>query len=140
VVTSLRSSTNLRDDPFLSQRRIADLVSSQGLPTLNIQRGDLITRQGETITPQAFDVLDYFGLINRRPRPLVWFNRFAEALAACITMLLVMRRWRASLEPRQGLLALARAVGKPPGPAAATNPVACPGARHHGRTRLACGG
>jgi putative nucleotidyltransferase with HDIG domain len=106
VVTSLRSSTNLRDDPFLSQRRIADLVSSQGLPTLNIQQGDLITRQGETITPQAFDVLDYFGLINRRPRPLVWFNRFAEALAACIAMLLVMRRWRASLEPRQGLLAL----------------------------------
>lgn len=106
VVTSLRGSTNLRDDPFLSQRRIADLVSSQGLPTLNIQRGDLITRQGETITPQAFDVLDYFGLINRRPRPLAWFNRFAEALAACITMLLVMRRWRASLEPRQGLLAL----------------------------------
>ena len=106
VVTSLRGKTNLRDDPFLSQRRIADLVSSQGLPTLNIQRGDLITRQGETITPQAFDVLDYFGLINRRPRPLAWFNRFAEALAACITMLLVMRRWRASLEPRQGLLAL----------------------------------
>jgi hypothetical protein len=106
VVTSLRGSTNLRDDPFLSQRRIADLVSRQGLPTLNIQQGDLITRQGETITPQAFDVLDYFGLINRRPRPLAWFNRFAEALAACITMLLVMRRWRASLEPRQGLLAL----------------------------------
>jgi len=106
VVTSLRGSTNLRDDPFLSQRRIADLVSRQGLPTLNIQQGDLITRQGETITPQAFDVLDYFGLINRRPRPLAWFNRFAEALAACIIMLLVMRRWRASLEPRQGLLAL----------------------------------
>lgn len=106
VVTSLRGSTNLRDDPFLSQRRIADLVSRQGLPTLNIQRGDLITRQGESITPQAFDVLDYFGLINRRPRPMAWFSRFAEALAACITMLLVMRRWRASLEPRQGLLAL----------------------------------
>jgi hypothetical protein len=106
VVASLRGSTNLREDPFLSQRRIADLVSRQGLPTLNIQRGDLITRQGESITPQAFDVLDYFGLINRRPRPLAWFSRFAEALAACITMLLVMRRWRASLEPRQGLLAL----------------------------------
>jgi putative nucleotidyltransferase with HDIG domain len=106
VVTSLRGSTNLREDPFLSQRRIADLVSRQGLPTLNIQKGDLITRQGESITPQAFDVLDYFGLINRRPRPLAWFSRFAEALAACIIMLLLMRRWRASLEPRQGLLAL----------------------------------
>jgi putative nucleotidyltransferase with HDIG domain len=106
VVTSLRGNTNLRDDPFLSQRRIEDLVSRQGLPTISIQRGDLITQQGESITPQAFDVLDYFGLINRRPRPLAWFSRFAEALAACITMVLVMRRWRASLEPRQGLLAL----------------------------------
>jgi len=106
VVTSLRGNTNLRDDPFLSQRRIEDLVSRQGLPTISVQRGDLITQQGESITPQAFDVLDYFGLINRRPRPLAWFSRFAEALAACITMVLVMRRWRASLEPRQGLLAL----------------------------------
>jgi putative nucleotidyltransferase with HDIG domain len=106
VVTSLRGSTNLRDDPFLSQRRIEDIVSRQGLPTISIQRGDLITRQGESITPQAFDVLDYFGLINRRPRPLAWFSRFAEALAASIIMVLVMRRWRASLEPRQGLLAL----------------------------------
>jgi putative nucleotidyltransferase with HDIG domain len=106
VVTSLRGSTNLQDDPFLSQRRIEELVSRQGLPTISIQRGDLITRQGESITPQAFDVLDYFGLINRRPRPLAWFGRFAEALVASITMVLVMRRWRASLEPRQGLLAL----------------------------------
>jgi len=106
VVTSLRGSTNLQDDPFLSQRRIEDLVSRQGLPTISIQRGDLITRQGESITPQVFDVLDYFGLINRRPRPLAWFSRFAEALVTTITMVLVMRRWRASLEPRQGLLAL----------------------------------
>jgi len=106
VVTSLRGSTNLQDDPFLSQRRIEDLVSRPGLPTISIQRGDLITQQGESITPQAFDVLDYFGLINRRPRPLAWFSRFAEALVASITMVLVMRRWRASLEPRQGLLAL----------------------------------
>jgi hypothetical protein len=106
VVASLRGSTNLRDDPFLSQRRIENLVTRQGLPTISIQRGDLITRQGEIISPQAFDVLDYFGLINRRPRPLAWFSRFGEALAACITMVLVMRRWRASMEPRQALLAL----------------------------------
>ena len=106
VVASLRGSTNLRDDPFLSQRRIEDLVTRQGLPTISVQRGDLITRQGESISPQAFDVLDYFGLINRRPRPLAWFSRFGEALAACITMVLMMRRWRASLEPRQALLAL----------------------------------
>ncbi|MEI7952523.1 MAG: HDIG domain-containing metalloprotein, partial [Synechococcaceae cyanobacterium ELA182] len=107
IAHSLEGRTNLRSDTFLSQRRIEELVTRHGLPTINVRRGDLITRQGELISPQAFDVLDYFGLINRRPRPLPWLGHFSEALAACGVMLLVMRRWRASLEPRQALLALA---------------------------------
>jgi putative nucleotidyltransferase with HDIG domain len=53
------------------------------------------------------DVLDYFGLSNRRPRPLLWLRAFLYAAAACGVMVLLMRRWRASLEPRQALLALA---------------------------------
>ncbi len=107
VARSLQGRSNLRSDPFLSQRRIEELLSRNGLPTITVRRGDLIIRQGEVITPQAFDVLDSFGLINRRPRPLAWLAHFSEALAACGVMLLVMRRWRASLEPRQALLALA---------------------------------
>lgn len=107
VVRSLQGRSNLRSDPFLSQRRIEELLTRNGLPTITVRRGDLIVRQGETITPQAFDVLDAFGLINRRPRPLAWLAHFSEALAASGVMLLVMRRWRASLEPRQALLALA---------------------------------
>jgi len=107
VSRSLQGRTNLRTDPYLSQQRIEELVSLHGLPTLSVQRGDLIVRKGETITPQIFDVLDYFGKVNRRPRPLAWLGHFSEALAACGVMLLVMRRWRASLEPRQALLALA---------------------------------
>lgn len=107
VVRSLQGRSNLRSDPFLSQRRIEELLTRNGLPTITVRRGDLIIRQGETITPQAFDVLDAFGRINRRPRPLAWLAHFSEALAAAGVMLLVMRRWRASLEPRQALLALA---------------------------------
>ncbi|MFM7087312.1 MAG: HDIG domain-containing metalloprotein [Cyanobium sp.] len=107
LLRSLQGRSNLRTDPFLSQRRIEELLTRSGLPLITVRRGDLITRQGERITPQAFDVLDYFGLINRRPRPLVWLGHYSEALAACAVMLLVMRRWRASLEPRQALLALA---------------------------------
>jgi putative nucleotidyltransferase with HDIG domain len=107
VVRSLQGRSNLRSDPFLSQRRIEELLSRNGLPTITVRRGDLVIRQGERITPQAFDVLDAFGLINRRPRPLAWLAHFSEALAASGVMLLVMRRWRASLEPRQALLALA---------------------------------
>ena len=107
VVRSLQGRTNLRGDRFLKQQRIEELVTREGLPTITVRRGDLISRQGEAITPQAFDVLDYFGLINRRPQPLAWMAHFGEAAAACGVMVLMMRRWKASLEPRQALLALA---------------------------------
>ena len=107
VVRSLQGRTNLRSDRFLKQQRIEELVTQEGLPTITVHRGDLISRQGEAITPQAFDVLDYFGLINRRPQPLAWMAHFGEAAAACGVMVLMMRRWKASLEPRQALLALA---------------------------------
>jgi len=106
LVEGLQGRTNLRNDARLTQRRIEELITQQGLPTLTVKRGDLITLQGEPITPQAFDVLDHFNLINRRPLPLPWLGHLLEALAACGVMLLVMRRWRASLEPRQALLAL----------------------------------
>ena len=107
VAEVLQGRTNLRTDALLTQRRIEQIVTQQGLPTLAVKRGDLITQQGEPITPQAFDVLDHFNLINRRPLLLPWLLHLVEALAASAVMLLVMRRWRASLEPRQALLALA---------------------------------
>jgi putative nucleotidyltransferase with HDIG domain len=107
VAEGLQGRTNLRTDALLTQRRIEQIVTQQGLPTLKVKKGDLITRQGEPITPQAFDVLDHFNLINRRPLLLPWLLHLVEALAASAVMLLVMRRWRASLEPRQALLAVA---------------------------------
>ncbi|MFM9109790.1 MAG: HDIG domain-containing metalloprotein [Prochlorococcaceae cyanobacterium] len=106
LAASLQGSSNLRNDPFLSQRRIEELIRRQGIPTIQVRRGELITRQGEPISPQAYDVLESFNLVNRQPRPLAWLAHLLEALAACGVLLLVMRRWRASLEPRQALLAI----------------------------------
>jgi putative nucleotidyltransferase with HDIG domain len=106
VASSLEGHSNLRSDPGLSQRRIEALITQQGIPTIAVQQGDLITRQGEAITPQAFDVLDYFGLVNRRPRPLTWLGHFVESFAVCGVMVAGLRRWRPSLEARQTLLAL----------------------------------
>jgi putative nucleotidyltransferase with HDIG domain len=106
LANALQGHSNLRSDPGLSQRRIEALITQQGIPTIVVQRGDLITRQGDTISPQSFDVLDYFGLVNRRPRPLTWLGHFLEALAMAGVLVLVLRRWRACLEPRQALLAL----------------------------------
>jgi len=106
LASALEGHSNLRSDPGLSQRRIEALITQQGIPTIAVQAGDLITRQGEAITPQAFDVLDYFGLVNRRPRPLTWLGHFVESFAVCGVMVAGLRRWRPSLEPRQTLLAL----------------------------------
>ncbi len=106
LAKTLQGSSNLRSDPALSQRRLETLISQEGIPTLSVKAGDLISRQGEPITPQALDVLDYFGLVNRRPRPLAWLGRFTEALAICGVLLLLQRRWRPCLEPRQALLSL----------------------------------
>jgi hypothetical protein len=106
-VHALQGQSNLRSDPALSQRRIEALISQEGIPTIAVKQGDLVVQQGERISPQAFDVLDFFGVVNRRPRPLAWLGHFLESLAVGAAMLLVLRRWRPSLEPRQALLALA---------------------------------
>jgi hypothetical protein len=107
ITEGLQGRSNLRNDPSLSQRRIEELLRQQGVPTIRVRQGDVIVRQGETISPQVFDVLDHFDRVSRGPRPAAWLGHLGEALAACGVMLLVMRRWRASLEPRQALLALA---------------------------------
>jgi hypothetical protein len=106
IVEALQGQTNLRPDPALSQRRIEELITQQGIPTLTVNRGDLITRQGEAITQQAFDVLDAFGLVNRRPRPLAWVGHFLEAVATAAVLVLLQRRWKPCLESRQAMLSL----------------------------------
>ena len=103
---SLLGQANLRSDPSLSQRRIEALISQQGIPTIAVKPGDLITRQGDPVSPQALDVLDYFGLVNRRPRPLAWLATALQGLATAAVMVLLLRRSRACLEPRQALMAL----------------------------------
>ena len=106
VASSLQGRSNLRIDAALSQRLIEDLLTQQGIPTIKVREGELITRQGEPISNQAYAVLDYFGLVNRRPLIGAWLLHAGEALAACAVLVLLLRQNRASLEPRQALLAL----------------------------------
>ena len=106
VASSLQGHSNLRIDAALSQRMLEDLLTQQGIPTVAVSKGELITRQGEPISNQSYAVLDYFGLVNRRPLIGAWFIHFAEALAGVMVMLLLIRSRRVSLEARQALLAL----------------------------------
>ena len=106
VASSLQGRSNLRIDATLSQRLIEDLLTQQGIPTIKVRAGELITRQGEPISNQSYAVLDYFGLVNRRPLIGAWLLHACEALAACGVLVLVLRQNHTSLEPRQALLAL----------------------------------
>ncbi|MCB4394555.1 HDIG domain-containing protein [Synechococcus sp. HB1133] len=106
LTSALRGSSNLRTDPNLSKQLIEEQLTKQAIPTIQVRKGDLITRKGEPISPQAYDVLDYFGRVRREPQPLIWFKRFVEAAAGCAAMLLVMRRERPGLEVRHALLAV----------------------------------
>ena len=106
LTSSFQGSSNLRTDSNLSKQLIEEQLTKQGIPTIEVRQGDLITRKGEVISPQAYDVLDYFGKVKREPQPAIWLLRFVEALAACGVMLLVMRRERPGLEVRHAMLAL----------------------------------
>ena len=106
LTSTFQGSSNLRTDPVLSKQLIEEQLTKQGIPTIEVRQGDLITRKGEAISPQAYDVLDFFGKVKREPQPVIWLTRFIEALAACGVMLLVMRRERPGLEVRHALLAL----------------------------------
>ena len=64
LVSSLQGSSNLRTDPNLSKQLIEEQLTKQGIPTIEVRKGDLITRKGEPISPQAFDVLDHLSLIH----------------------------------------------------------------------------
>ena len=106
LASSFQGSSNLRTDPVLSQRKIEALITKQGIPTIEVTKGSLITRKGEPISPQAYDVLDYFGEVKRTPRWGQWAMRSTEALASCGVLLLLMRRERPRLEAAHGFLAL----------------------------------
>ena len=91
---------------MLSQRKLEALITKQGKPEIKVTKGSLITRKGEPISPQAYDVLDYFGEVKRTPRWGQWAMRFTESLAGCAVLLLLMRRERPQLEASHSFLSL----------------------------------
>ncbi len=106
LANAFHGNNNLRTDPIRSQKLLEELITKQGIPKIKVNKGDLITKKGELISTQAFDVLDYFGLITKRATPFAWLGHFSEALAGCGILLLIMRREKPCLQARQGLLAL----------------------------------
>ena len=106
IANTFYGKSNLRHDPGRSQQLLEELITKQGIPTIDVKKGDLIIQKGEPITQKRYDVLDYFGLISRSPKPMEWFFSFSEAIVSCSILILIMRREKPSLKSRHALLAL----------------------------------
>ena len=57
LVDTLQRDSNLRTDLARSQERIEELITEQGIPIIEVQRGDLITHKGKYISRHAYDFL-----------------------------------------------------------------------------------
>ena len=106
IANTFYGKSNLRHDPGRSQQLLEELITKQGIPNIDVKKGDLIIQKGEPITQIRYDVLDYFGLINRSPKPMEWLFSFSEAIVCCLILILIMRREKPSLNSRHALLAL----------------------------------
>ncbi len=106
ISSTFYGKSNLRHDSGRSQQLLEELITKQGIPNIDVKKGDLIIQKGEPITQKRYDVLDYFGLIKRSPKPLEWFFSFSEAIASCFILIVIMRREKPSLKSKHALLAL----------------------------------
>jgi len=106
ITRSLQGSTNLRTDNSLTQLLLNDLIQQNGVPKIDVKAGEVITVKGEVISQRAYDVLDSFGLISRRPATGLFLVRWIEASLAAGLMLQICRRWLTDLEVPQALLLL----------------------------------
>ena len=97
-------STNLRRDSSL-QILLEDTITRER-KTIQVNSGDLITKKGEKISPQAYAVLEHFSLVKKSPRFIPFIKTFLEAFAGCLVLLLIMKRERPCLQAKHGLLGL----------------------------------
>ncbi len=106
IAKAFHGQSNLKLDPKKSQQLLDDLIIKQGIPKIEVKAGDLIIKQGQEITQKSYDVLDYFGLIERSARPIEWLCKFTEAFLSCIILILIMRRENPSLKSKHAFLVL----------------------------------
>ena len=106
IANTFHGNSNLRHDPAKSQQLLEKLITNQGIPKIEVKKGDLITRKGEQINQKSYYVLDHFGLIQRSPNLFEWLARFSEAFASCLVLIMVMRTEKPYLKSRNALLPL----------------------------------
>ena len=97
---------NLKVDILKTNLLLEKLINQEDINTISVKKGSQITRKGQVISSQEFDVLEHFNKVSRSPRPIKWLITFSESLGCCGLLLLIMRREKPRLQARHGLLSL----------------------------------
>nr|WP_257473393.1 HDIG domain-containing metalloprotein [Prochlorococcus marinus] len=103
---SFYQKSNLKVDSLKTNLLLDNLINEENINTIDVKEGGTITRKGEIISSQQFDVLEHFNKVSRSPRPLKWLITFSESLGCCGLLLMIMRREKPRLKARHGLLSL----------------------------------
>nr|WP_269611303.1 HDIG domain-containing metalloprotein [Prochlorococcus marinus] len=103
---SFHQKSNLKVDKLKTNILLENLINQDGIRKINVKEGSLISRKGEPISSEEFDILEHFNKVSRSPRPLKWLITFSESMGGCGLLLMIMRREKPRLNARHGLLSL----------------------------------
>jgi len=104
--TSFYQKSNLKIDKLKTDLLLENLITKDGINTIQVKAGSTIVRKGESISSKEFDILEHFNKVSRSPRPLKWLIKFSESMGSCGLLIMIMRREKPRLKPRHGLLSL----------------------------------
>ncbi len=105
--------TNLKEDPEATRLRLEEARRNVSEVKINIQAGDVIVKAGETISQEAFVLLDYFDKSERGVNWTGLLGFIAIIKGSVILILLVGQRSRPSLRRRDYLLLLILTLSPP---------------------------
>ncbi len=103
---SFHQKSNLKVDLVKTNLLLENLINQEGLNTIKVKKDSIITKKGQLISSQEFDILEHFNKVSRSPRLLKWLITFSESLGCCGILLMIMRREKPRLKARHGLLSL----------------------------------
>jgi len=103
---SFHQKSNLKVDKLKTNILLENLINQEGINTINVKEGSIISKKGTPITSKQFDILEHFNKVSRSPRPLKWLITFSESMGSCGLLLMIMRREMPRLQARHGLLSL----------------------------------
>ena len=104
--SSFYQKSNLKVDNLKTNILLNNLINQDGINTIKVKEGSLISKRGEPISSKEFDILEHFNKVSRSPRPLKWLITFSESMGSCGLLLMIMRRDKPRLKAKHALLSL----------------------------------